>query len=226
MERHQLQRWLNEGLSLSTIAAIVDRHPSTVAYWVQKHGLRASGQARHAAKGALTRELLEPLVRSGATLEEIANEVARSKATVRYWLKKFDLKTQNRRGPRPRARPGPAERLLQCKRHGMTPFVLRKDERTYRCKQCRSEAVSRRRRKLKAMLVEEAGGRCTLCGYDRCIAALQFHHLDPSTKSFGVSRNGVTRRLDLLRDEIAKCVLLCGNCHTEVEVRLRQVMPR
>jgi hypothetical protein len=70
---------------------------------------------------------------------------------------------------------------------------------------------------VKALLVEEAGGKCTLCGYDRCVAALQFHHLDPSTKAFGLSRKGVTKGIDSLRAEAAKCVLLCANCHAEVE---------
>jgi hypothetical protein len=50
------------------------------------------------------------------------------------------------------------------------------------------------------------------------MAALQFHHLDPARKSFALSRNGVTRSLAELRAEAAKCVVLCANCHAEVEV--------
>jgi hypothetical protein len=74
----------------------------------------------------------------------------------------------------------------------------------------------RRRRTVKQILVEEAGGRCKLCGYDRCLAALEFHHADPSSKEFGVSRRGA-RSIDRLRAEVHKCVLLCSNCHAEVE---------
>jgi hypothetical protein len=65
-------------------------------------------------------------------------------------------------------------------------------------------------------LVMEAGGCCRLCGYDRCIAALQFHHLDPSTKEFGLGRRGA-RSIERQRAESKKCVLLCSNCHAEVE---------
>ena len=32
-----------------------------------------------------------------------------------------------------------------------------------------------------------------LCGYDEYLAALQFHHLDPEEKSFGIAEAGVTR---------------------------------
>jgi hypothetical protein len=69
----------------------------------------------------------------------------------------------------------------------------------------------------KANLVEEAGGQCALCCYARCIGALHFHHLVPSEKSFALSHEGVTRSLEKARAEVRKCVLLCSNCHAEVE---------
>jgi 5-methylcytosine-specific restriction endonuclease McrA len=86
---------------------------------------------------------------------------------------------------------------------------------------CRSEAVTRRRRRVKQLLVREAGGACQACGYDRCIGALEFHHLDPAEKSFTLSHRGVTRSLAKARAEAEKCVLLCSNCHVEVELGLR-----
>ena len=67
-------------------------------------------------------------------------------------------------------------------------------------------------------MVEEAGGKCKACGYDRCPAALHFHHLEPAEKAFALSLRGVTRSMKALRAEAAKCVLLCANCHAEVEV--------
>jgi ribosomal protein L30E len=50
--------------------------------------------------------------------------------------------------------------------------------------------------------------------------ALHFHHIDPATKSFGLARRGITRSLERVRAEAAKCVLLCSNCHAEVEAGL------
>jgi hypothetical protein len=87
-----------------------------------------------------------------------------------------------------------------------------------RCRKCRIERVSEWRRRTKARLVEETGGKCEICGYDRCFAALQFHHRDPSEKSFALSLRGRIRSIDRLRAEAAKCVLLCANCHAAVEV--------
>jgi 5-methylcytosine-specific restriction endonuclease McrA len=83
--------------------------------------------------------------------------------------------------------------------------------------------VSKRRRKVKAILVEEAGGQCGLCGYDRCAGALAFHHLDPRTKTFGLAEGGLARSLAEARAEAAKCILLCANCHAEVEAGLTRL---
>lgn len=65
--------------------------------------------------------------------------------------------------------------------------------------------------------MREAGGRCVICGYDRHIGALHFHHLDPDQKSFSIAHGGITRSLARAREEVKKCVLLCANCHAEVE---------
>jgi 5-methylcytosine-specific restriction endonuclease McrA len=97
---------------------------------------------------------------------------------------------------------------------------IRRPEGNYRCSKCRTESVSAWRRRVKRRLIERAGGSCVLCGYDRHPAALHFHHLEPATKSFVLSRHGVTRSFAEAAAEADKCVLLCGNCHAEVEAGL------
>ena len=81
----------------------------------------------------------------------------------------------------------------------------------FRCKRCRVDAINRRRREVKAILVAQAGGRCCVRGYDGHPAALEFHHLDPSLKRLNVSASGVGLALETLRAEARKCVLLCSN---------------
>lgn len=70
---------------------------------------------------------------------------------------------------------------------------------------------------MKVRLVAEAGGCCAICGYSKSMAALEFRHLDPVTKRFSVSAEGASLSLEVLRVEAAKCILLCSNCHAEVE---------
>ena len=62
-----------------------------------------------------------------------------------------------------------------------------------------------------------------LCGYDRCSRALGFHHVDPATKSFTVAFGGLTRSIERARAEARKCVVLCANCHMEVEAGIRSL---
>jgi len=87
-----------------------------------------------------------------------------------------------------------------------------------------AEAVTRRHQKIRAALVAEAGGRCLVCGYDRLGSALQFHHVDPSTKAFVVNA-GVGKALETLRAEARKCVLVCANCHVEIEAGVTPCPP-
>jgi hypothetical protein len=103
-----------------------------------------------------------------------------------------------------------------CRTHGLTEFVL-EGRGYYRCKRCRQQRVVEWRRRARLRLIAEAGGACLISGYDRCVGALHFHHLDPETKEFGISRRGFTRSIQKMREEAAKCVLLCSNCHAEVE---------
>jgi cytochrome c553 len=86
------------------------------------------------------------------------------------------------------------------------------------------EAVTRRKQKLKRILVEEAGGRCTVSGYHRCIVNLGFHHVDPSRKSFAMSM-AVGRSIAAFREEAKKCVLVCANCHGEIEAGVIECPP-
>ena len=213
-------------MSLEAIGDEVGKHPSTVSYWLQRYGFRAFGNDGHSSHGGLNRGELEPLVDEGLTIEQIAQRLGIGDSTARKWLRRNELETHGARRRRALAamrRGGKRETEAPCHRHGMTTHVLVASESRLRCTRCRSEAVSRRRRKVKEILVAEAGGRCVLCGYERHSVALQFHHLDPSTKSFGLGVRGITRSLARLREEASKCVLLCANCHAEVEAGISEL---
>lgn len=71
---------------------------------------------------------------------------------------------------------------------------------------------SESRRNSKKMAVEILGGSCSVCGYNKCQAALDFHHKDPEQKEFQISK--YRKRVTLL-EELKKCEILCKNCHTE-----------
>ena len=83
-----------------------------------------------------------------------------------------------------------------------------------------SERIARCRKKRKTQAVAYKGGVCCLCGYSRCLRSLHFHHLDPSKKSFALSDKGHTRSWENAKKELDKTVLVCANCHGEIEESL------
>lgn len=168
------------------------------------------------------------MIEHGATLAEIAGRAGVHHSTVRRWLRQRGLETQRSRVWRQAAQARASEATEidgVCRRHGAVR--LRRDARgSYRCPRCNADRVSRHRRRQKEILVAEAGGACVLCGYDRSVAALQFHHLDPAQKAFGIAYRGLARSMSSAREETRKCVLLCGNCHAEVEAGVAVVKAR
>lgn len=208
-------------MSLEAIGRRVGRHEATISYWLKKHGLEAHGSEKHSPKGGHTHTELRSLVDEGLSVEGIARRLGVGSTTARRWLKQHGLRTHasHRRDVLAAERQsGGRDVQAPCPKHGSTRHILVPREGRLRCAKCRAEAVARRRRKVKEILVAEAGGKCVVCGYSRHMAALQFHHLDPSTKSFGLGVRGITRSLASLKKEAEKCVLLCANCHAEVEV--------
>ncbi len=225
MDRDWLAERLDAGASIEALARETGRDPSTVSYWVRKHGLRSSHAARHAARGGIAREELAALVEDGLTIRAMAEALAVSSSTVRHWLGVHGLETpRGRRLRETRAArdAGAPEAVATCPIHGDAARLLPR-ETGFRCAQCRSDAVKSRRRRVKALLVAEAGGACRLCGFDGVPGAMHFHHLDPATKAFSLAARGTSRSIERARAEAAKCVLLCANCHAAVEAGEREL---
>jgi len=70
------------------------------------------------------------------------------------------------------------------------------------------------RKETKQMLVESKGGKCSKCGYDKCIGALDFHHPDGEEKHDRSILMNI-RSLDKVIQDAKPLVLLCANCHRE-----------
>ena len=99
-----------------------------------------------------------------------------------------------------------------------------KDKRTYADR--REElirAVAKRRRKVKTLAIEYKGGKCQICGYAKYPGALDLHHLDHKEKDFGIGEKGYTRSWARIKAELDKCVLVCANCHREIEGGITQL---
>lgn len=87
------------------------------------------------------------------------------------------------------------------------------------CKACFNKRMMVRYEERAAFIVGLKGGKCRLCGYDKCIAALEFHHTDPTQKEFQISKRW-SMTDERIKSEIDKCVLLCSNCHRETHWKI------
>jgi hypothetical protein len=150
----------------------------------------------------LDKTALLRLVKENASTREIALRLCCDPTTVLRWIHRFDLPMPFRHpGGRPK-RVSPEQEVANTVRY-----------------------VSAHRKRLKIRSIQYKGGKCQLCGYCACNSALEFHHLDKKTKNFGLSKRGWTRSWESIKRELDKCILVCANCHREVEAGVRTIPP-
>ena len=91
----------------------------------------------------------------------------------------------------------------------------------YICKNCKREQDKIYRKNYCVQVVkiqqELKINGCAICGYDKCIRALEFHHTNPEDKEFTLKIRNLDKSPKILAEELNKCILLCSNCHREIE---------
>jgi hypothetical protein len=156
------------------------------------------------------------------SLAKIAISIGAAKSTVSLWLREFPL-TQEEMAKAKAIRVEPPLQA-SCSICGRV-FKTYRDNAKYCSKRCQRKgdpnrniriisATRRKRVKIKERAIECKGGKCVICGYNRCHRALKFHHIDPTVKDFEVSRG--VKSWETIRAELDKCILVCGNCHDEI----------
>ncbi len=103
--------------------------------------------------------------------------------------------------------------LRECKQCGK---IFDHAGRNLVCSTCKGKE---RRELHRQKATEYLGGKCKYCGYNRCIAALDFHHRDPLKKETEIGRIW-QRSWNRIKEELDKCDLVCSNCHREIHAGL------
>ncbi len=155
----------------------------------------------------MEKDKLIELRRKGMSIRHIANELGLSYTTVRYWMRSYEMDCtrmdqRTRRGP-------------SCRVCGETrPEMFYKKPQT-ECKRCFQRRRAQQNQRNRAIVVRTMGGRCAICGYSRCEAALEFQHRDSSGKDpkYRTTKNS---SVEVMLAEARKCVLVCANCHREL----------
>ena len=103
---------------------------------------------------------------------------------------------------------------------------MTKETRTYKDRRAYlAKATNIRRRKLKKKMVDHKGGKCQFCGYMKYVGALDFHHINPTSKELGLSMDQMYRSWETTKKELDKCVIVCANCHREIHAGLKKINP-
>ena len=84
---------------------------------------------------------------------------------------------------------------------------------TETCRTCYGKLT---RHELKKKAVDYKGGKCQCCGYNKCLAALEFHHTDPSKKSPTYHKRFCYWGFERQKEELENCIIVCSNCHREI----------
>lgn len=160
------------------------------------------------------------------SLREIAKESKKCLGSIRYWLKKHDLKPNFKNfksGYEYESSIIDDHRVCpSCKnnKHVNEYYSRRKNNCSGYCRDCVARDTIQRGRKLKLECIKYKGGKCIKCGYKKCPAALDFHHRNPKEKDFSLCKKYGCRKInERIKKELDKCDLVCANCHREIHFK-------
>ena len=165
-------------------------------------------------KVEITKEQLIPLIEAKLTERKIAKEIGHSVMSTRKAMKRYGLKTWR------------ARKLRTCLVCGKELTGKQVHYCSGKCKQKKfhqtkstssGSNTTLRGKKKKLQFIVEMGGKCSVCGYDKNMSGLSFHHIDRDKKTMTLdTRTFCARSIESLRNELDNCILLCHNCHMEL----------
>jgi hypothetical protein len=165
----------------------------------------------------MEKKIFEAFIDKGYTQRQIGKDLKLSHTAVRYWLKKFKLKTNGKPKEKAKIING-CKICTECKENKtVKEFYLRTDKKNYasKCKKCANKYYGNRIKDVKIKMIEYKGGECERCELklkDSHYSVFDFHHLDPKTKDVKFDKIKF-RKWEKIKSEIDKCALLCSNCH-------------
>lgn len=169
----------------------------------------------------MEKEILNGYVEQGMSANQIAKISGKGATTIRYWLSKHELSTTHKSFKEGGSvvEYGETKHCPKCCENKLIEkFYNRrgKEGGSVYCISCSNDESRERARRFKIKCVEYKGGSCEKCGYDKYIGALQFHHLDPNKKDFGLANVKSHKFDEKIKKELDKCILVCANCHFEI----------
>lgn len=156
---------------------------------------------------------LEKLLSQNLDATQIAKEKNCSRNRVIYWLAKHNLKT-NKQKQRDSTYSSKYCRKCNTVKPNSEFYSLKDNSLATYCTECHTKHYANKRLLFRKTIINKLGGKCSRCGYNKCLSALDVHHLNPQNKTIKFSNSGLTLNDKVLK-ELEECILLCANCHRE-----------
>lgn len=164
----------------------------------------------------MEKEELEELIKEKHGIRGICKVTGKSYTSVRYWLRKYNLSTNHSLSE------VDYKSCPKCNQKKiLSQFFSKLEGLSSYCKSCTCENTIYRIQNFKRRCIEYKGGCCSICKYNKCDAALEFHHLDPTQKDFSISGNRCRKFDNKVISELDKCILVCANCHREIHYGMK-----
>lgn len=214
------QRFVVEEMSITKMAEACGRPVGTLDGLLDYFGIERERELYHNREWLHQRYIIDNM-----TALQIAREFGRAEKTINKWLKRHSLKgikinhrrrhmiNQLFRSYIGKTCPG-CYRFLSWDKY--IPHKDYPDGYSYRCRSCKENGSPPGNTVTKQYYVDQLGGSCNICGYNKYVAALVFHHVDQDTKQAAPDRLMLTLPSRACDEEIDKCILLCANCHLEL----------
>ena len=168
----------------------------------------------------MDKKLFESYIISGLSFNQISKKSGKSLTTIRYWAKKYKLKSNFKTlRNKPIEEYGEFRFCPRCQKQVPTKnFYSRrgKSNSSVYCKICTNEQTIQKQRETKIKMIDYKGGKCEKCGYNKSPAALDFHHKNPLEKKFTIAHARHRSFNENIKKELDKCMLVCSNCHREI----------
>jgi predicted transcriptional regulator len=175
----------------------------------------------------MEKKTLIKMIENDMSQYEMAKLLDCSQSNIRYWLKKYELKTNNLSFKEIGIKCYTETKYCVkcCENKNINYFYKRRGNigGSAYCIECTKTQYKERHNQFKKELVNYKGGCCQNCGYDKYYGALEFHHLDPNEKDFSFGNVKSFTLNDKMKSELDKCVLLCANCHRETHAGLNEI---
>ena len=158
---------------------------------------------------------MKNFVEKGFSQRDLAKELECSQATIKYWLKKYELKTNNNRF---NLRTSTHKFCPKCKESkDLSEFYISSDKKEVGgyCKACSNAYHTERVKNVKLKMIAYKGSCCEHCDLkleDSHYCVFEFHHRDPETKDTNFDKIKY-QKWSVIEKELDKCSLLCANCH-------------